>query len=132
MNINLAGKSVVVTGGGSNIGRAISLAFAREGVHLTVAEIDEGQGTKVAAEARVFDALTGEYVDQVFRDAGMRSGIPVGVFDADGDGTEEVLVGRGPGQNAVVDVWRYRAATTKWLEVDGFTSLPSKHGSFVG
>ena len=44
MELNLQGKSVIVTGGGSNIGRAISLAFAREGVHLTVAEIDEGQG----------------------------------------------------------------------------------------
>lgn len=29
MELNLAGKSVVVTGGGSNIGRAITLAFAR-------------------------------------------------------------------------------------------------------
>jgi 2-hydroxycyclohexanecarboxyl-CoA dehydrogenase len=52
MDLNLSGKSVVVTGGGSNIGRAISLAFAREGVHLTLAEIDEGQGQKVVAEAR--------------------------------------------------------------------------------
>jgi 2-hydroxycyclohexanecarboxyl-CoA dehydrogenase len=52
MDLKLGGKSVIVTGGGSNIGRAISLAFAREGVHLTIAEIDEGQGAKVAAEAR--------------------------------------------------------------------------------
>ena len=52
MELNLADKSVIVTGGGSNIGRAISLAFAREGVHLTIAEIDEGQGKKVAAEAQ--------------------------------------------------------------------------------
>jgi len=51
MELNLAEKSVIVTGAGSNIGRAIALAFAREGVHLTIAEIDEGQGQKVAAEA---------------------------------------------------------------------------------
>jgi 2-hydroxycyclohexanecarboxyl-CoA dehydrogenase len=51
MDLNLAGKSVVVTGGGSNIGRAITLAFARERSHVTIAEIDETQGTKVAAEA---------------------------------------------------------------------------------
>src|SRR5215472_11899094 len=52
MELNLAGKSVIVTGAGSNIGRAIALAFSREGVHLTIAEIDEGQGQKVAAEAK--------------------------------------------------------------------------------
>lgn len=58
MDLNLAGKSVIVTGGGSNIGRAISLAFAREGAHLTIAEIDEGQGKKVAAEAQARGAAS--------------------------------------------------------------------------
>ena len=52
MELNLKGKSVIVTGGGSNIGRAISLAFAREGAHVTIAEIDAGQGEKTAAEVR--------------------------------------------------------------------------------
>ena len=51
MELNLAGKSVVVTGGGSNIGRAITLAFARERSHVTIAEIDAVQGKKVCTEA---------------------------------------------------------------------------------
>jgi NAD(P)-dependent dehydrogenase (short-subunit alcohol dehydrogenase family) len=51
MDLNLGGKSVIVTGGGSNIGRAIGLAFAREGVSLTIADVDEGQARKAAAEA---------------------------------------------------------------------------------
>ncbi len=62
MNLNLGGKSVIVTGGGSNIGRAISLAFAREGAHLTIAEIDEGQGQKVVAEARSLGAASATLV----------------------------------------------------------------------
>jgi 2-hydroxycyclohexanecarboxyl-CoA dehydrogenase len=62
MDLNLKGKSVIVTGGGSNIGRAISLAFAREGAHLTIAELDEDQGTKVAVEARKQGAASASVV----------------------------------------------------------------------
>jgi 2-hydroxycyclohexanecarboxyl-CoA dehydrogenase len=62
MDLNLAGKSVIVTGGGSNIGRAIVLAFARERTHLSIAEIDEGQGKKVAAEAERHGAASAQVI----------------------------------------------------------------------
>ena len=52
MDLGLKGKSVVVTGGGSNIGRAIVLAFAEEGTNITIADIDAGQAEKVAELAR--------------------------------------------------------------------------------
>jgi len=51
MDTGLKGKSVIVTGGASNIGRAIVLAFAEEGSHITLADIDEPQARKVAREA---------------------------------------------------------------------------------
>jgi 2-hydroxycyclohexanecarboxyl-CoA dehydrogenase len=62
MELGLKGKSVIVTGGGSNIGRAIGLAFAREGSHLTIAEIDEAQGEKAAIDARAAGAASAHVV----------------------------------------------------------------------
>ena len=50
MDLGLKGKTVIVTGGGSNIGRAISHAFSQEGATVIIAEIDESQGNKVAGE----------------------------------------------------------------------------------
>ena len=56
MDLELAGKSVIVTGGASNIGRAITLGFAREGANITVAELDVEQAEKVADQARELGA----------------------------------------------------------------------------
>lgn len=52
MDLGLAGKTVLVTGGASNIGRGIVLAFAGEGANVVIVDIDERQGEKVAAEAK--------------------------------------------------------------------------------
>lgn len=51
MDLDLKAKSVVVTGGGSNIGRAIVLAFAEEGANITIADIDADQASRVAEQA---------------------------------------------------------------------------------
>ena len=51
MDLKLAGKSVIVTGGASNIGRAITLGFAGEGAKITIAELDVALAEKVADEA---------------------------------------------------------------------------------
>ena len=50
MELGLRGKNVIVTGGGSNIGRAIVHAFAEEGSNITIAELAAAQGELVAAE----------------------------------------------------------------------------------
>ncbi len=48
VNLGLSGKTVIVTGGGSNIGRAISLTFAGEGCNVVIADIVEAAAQKVA------------------------------------------------------------------------------------
>lgn len=44
MELGLAGKTVIVTGAGSNIGRGIALCFCKEKAKVVVAEIDTKQG----------------------------------------------------------------------------------------
>lgn len=56
MDLGLKGKSVVITGGGSNIGRAIVLGFAEEGANITIGDIDTEQANKVAERARSLGA----------------------------------------------------------------------------
>jgi 2-hydroxycyclohexanecarboxyl-CoA dehydrogenase len=50
MELGLKGKNVVITGGGSNIGRAIVHALAAEGSNITIAELAPEQGEIVAGE----------------------------------------------------------------------------------
>lgn len=52
MELGLAGKTVVVTGGASWIGRGIVLSFAKEGSSIVIADIDEVQAEKTADLAR--------------------------------------------------------------------------------
>jgi NAD(P)-dependent dehydrogenase (short-subunit alcohol dehydrogenase family) len=45
-------KAIVVTGGGSGIGRATALACAREGARVAIADVDTTGGEKVVGEIR--------------------------------------------------------------------------------
>ncbi len=50
MDLEFAGKAVIVTGGASNIGRAIAQEFAREGALVAILDRDIGQAQKTVAE----------------------------------------------------------------------------------
>ena len=47
MDLDLDGKGVVITGGASNIGRALTLGFAAEGARVLIADVDDAQAEAV-------------------------------------------------------------------------------------
>jgi len=51
MDLPLQDKVVIITGGSSNIGRAISFSFIQAGSKIVIADIDTNQSTKVKEEA---------------------------------------------------------------------------------
>src|SRR5512140_3602320 len=50
VNIDLSGKSAIVTGGGRGIGRETALLLAQAGACLTIADLDEASAKNVVAE----------------------------------------------------------------------------------
>jgi len=56
MDLALENKSIVVTGGASNIGRAITLGFAAEGAKIALGDVDMEQAHAVAADAETAGA----------------------------------------------------------------------------
>ena len=48
----LKGKVAVVTGGAGGLGRAMAMHFAREGMHVALADIDQASLDVTAAELR--------------------------------------------------------------------------------
>jgi NAD(P)-dependent dehydrogenase (short-subunit alcohol dehydrogenase family) len=56
VDLGLAGKTVIVTGGNGGIGRGITLAFAREGANVVIAARDVEKAAEVCGDAAGFDA----------------------------------------------------------------------------
>ena len=50
MELGLAGKTAIVTGGASNIGKAITEGLYAEGANVVIADVDAGQAQRVADE----------------------------------------------------------------------------------
>ncbi len=68
-DVKLKGKSVLITGAGSGIGKSIALAFAREGAYAAIADLNLGAAQVVS--------------DQINSSGGRASAIPMDVTNED-------------------------------------------------
>ncbi len=53
MIFSLKGKTAIITGGGSGIGKAISTIFAKQGAHVCILDFNEDNGTNTVKEIEV-------------------------------------------------------------------------------
>ena len=99
MNIDLSGKRVIVTGGSRGIGRAIALAFAEAGAHVSIcargADALESARAEIAAKrvtahAAICDLADGEAVARYIAEAAEAlGGIDILVNNASGFGSTD-------------------------------------------
>ena len=103
----LEGKSVVITGAGSGIGRAASVLFSREGAKLII--VDRAEGVKETAKL-VSDA--GGTVEAVMADAGSESDVKAFIDKAVRNTAGSMRSGPMPASAAGWCRWPSRPSTT--------------------
>ena len=101
--MRLAGKTAIITGGGSGFGRATAVRFGAEGAHVVIADVDEDGGLETARLV----AAAGSDADVVVGDISMSPGAEQAVARArERFGGVDILVNNaGISQSDVRDTW---------------------------
>lgn len=71
----LAGKTALITGAGSGLGREVALIFAREGVNVVVTDISESRAKDVAEQIGAAGHVGRSYVVDVSQEAEVEAGV---------------------------------------------------------
>lgn len=91
MIFSLAGKTAIVTGGGSGIGRAISTTFAKQGAHVCVLDSDPDNGNatvleiekdKDSASFHPCDVANQEQMERIFGEIAKNHGMDILINNA--------------------------------------------------
>ena len=102
--MQVAGKTIAITGGGNGIGRALALRFAKEGAkHIAVADLDESAAKAVAAEINGFGMKVDVAQEQAvldFIDATETRFGPIDLFCSNAG------IARGRGLETSNEIWR--------------------------
>jgi NAD(P)-dependent dehydrogenase (short-subunit alcohol dehydrogenase family) len=101
--MRLAGKTAIITGGGSGFGRATAVRFGAEGANVVIADLDENGGLETARLV----AATGSDADVVVGDISTAPGAEQVVARArERFGAVDILVNNaGISQSDVRDTW---------------------------
>jgi len=142
MDLGLAGKTVIITGGSGGIGRGLVLEFAREGANVVSASRDDSTGRKLAAEA-VELGLEGKIL-AVKTDVTSRASVDAMVAEANAAfGPVDVLVNNAGGVSHPSAFEDFDDESRRWeiaLNIDGVVNctqavakdmLARAHGSVI-
>jgi len=109
----LAGRAAVITGGDSGIGRAVAIAYAREGADVVISYLEEHGDAEDTAE--------------LVREAGVRAAIVAG--DVGDEAHCRELVRRAVGEMGRLDILVNNAAFQ--MEHDSILDIPSEEIEYV-
>ena len=121
MDLELQGKTAIITGGSGGIGRGLVLEFAREGLNVVSASRDIATGEKLAAEAESL-GLPGRVL-AVATDVTDRASVDAMVTRAnEAFGPVDVLVNNAGGVAQPSNLEDLDASSRQWeiaLNIDG-------------
>lgn len=84
MESNLNKKIVLITGAASGIGRATTLAFAREGCRLAIVDIDKKELEKLSSEIKAIGVDVGSGLGDLATSEGVMQGVSAALKDFGG------------------------------------------------